>query len=304
VEGATTIPVTVVIPVKNEAASLPACLDRLAGLAEIVVVDSDSSDGTREIAEKRTTVLNFRWSGGFPKKRNWVLQTYPFKTDWVLFLDADEHLTEPFKAAMATAIQQRDIAGYWLNYRNQFMGRILRHGVRQRKLALFRVGAGAYERIDEARWTSLDMEVHEHPVLDGPVSEIHEPIDHLDDRGIRHFIARHNEYSTWEAERLIALEGAGSAASARLTPRQKRKYRYIEKAWFAPAYFALTYFAKGGFLDGRAGFAYAVLKSMYFFDTRLKIREQRERRTRPAPSFENGADPQVRSLSPETERGS
>jgi glycosyltransferase involved in cell wall biosynthesis len=271
------IPVTVVIPVKNEAANLPACLDRLDGLAEVVVVDSDSNDGTRQVAEKRAKYLNFCWQGGFPKKRNWVLQTYRFETEWVLFLDADEHLTEPFKAEMARAIQRSDVAGYWLNYRNQFMGRILRHGVRQRKLALFRVGSGAYERIDDARWTTLDMEVHEHPVLEGVVSEIREPIDHFGYRGLHHFIARHNEYSTWEAERMIALEKAGPAALAQLTPRQKQKYRNLDKAWFALAYFALTYFAKGGFLDGRAGLVYAFLKSVYFFDTRLKIRELRER---------------------------
>jgi glycosyltransferase involved in cell wall biosynthesis len=269
----TQLPVTVVIPVKNEAENLSACLAALGGFAEIVVVDSASTDRTVEIAKAAgATVLNFRWAGGFPKKRNWVLQTFAFKTDWVLFLDADEKPTPAFKAAVAAAVAKPDYVGFWLHYRNHFMGRVLRYGVPQRKLALFRVGSGYYERIDDPGWSALDMEVHEHPVLDGIVGEIAEPVEHKDFRGLHHFIGRHNEYSSWEAHRYIALI-KDQVAWDRLTPRQKLKYRNLRRWWYAPAYFMATYLWKGGWLDGGPGFIHAMFKFAYFFEIRAKISE-------------------------------
>ena len=147
-------------------------------------------------------------------------------------------------------------------------------GLPQRKLALFRAGAGLYERIEDPGWSKLDMEVHEHPQLDGAVGHIAAQIDHLDFRGIEHFIARHNSYSTWEVHRRAQLMADTDGAWARLTKRQKTKYRALDKWWFAPAYFLGTYIAKGGFLDGAAGLHYALLKFAYFHDIKLKIDER------------------------------
>ena len=235
----TPIPVTVVIPVKNEERNLPACLAKLGSFTEILIVDSDSEDRTRQIAETAgAKLINFVWQGGFPKKRNWVLLNYKFTTPWVLFLDADEHLTDVFLQEARAKISQERYDGYWLNYRNHFLGRVLKFGVPQRKLALFKVGAGLYERIDDARWSELDMEVHEHPVLQGQVGEIHAPIDHVDFRGLDHFIDRHNSYSTWEANRYLQLR-ASPEESQRLTQRQKTKYRHIARWWFPVAIFRI-----------------------------------------------------------------
>ena len=90
------------------------------------------------------------------------------------------------------------------------------------------------------------MEVHEHPVLKGPVGEISAPIDHLDFQGLHHFINRHNSYSTWEANRYLQL-GADPKDLRRFSRRQIAKYRYIARWWFPLAYFMLTYIVRGGF---------------------------------------------------------
>lgn len=269
----TPLPITIVVPTRNEERNLDACLSRLVSFAETWVVDSRSTDGTRAIADRHgVRWIDFDWSGDFPKKRNWVLANHPPATPWVLFLDADERLTDAFVAELRQALAgERPEVGFWLNYTNHFMGRVLRHGVPQRKLALFRVGAGHYERIDDKRWSNLDMEVHEHPMLDGAIGEIKSPIDHLDFRGIDHYIARHNAYASWEAKRHADLMTRGDAAWAALTPRQRTKYRNLSRWWFAPAYFAGTYFLKLGFLDGGAGFHHAFLKMLYFYEIRLKI---------------------------------
>jgi hypothetical protein len=116
------------------------------------------------------------------------------------------------------------------------------------------------------------MEVHEHPVLQGPIGEFSSPIDHLDFRGFDHFMARHNAYSTWEAKRFLQLRN-DAAEMSRLTPRQVTKYRYVSRWWFPSAYFVLTYFIYRGFLDGRAGFIYAVFKARYFMQIYKKIAE-------------------------------
>lgn len=275
------LPITIVIPVKNEAIFLPACLKSLEGFAEILVVDSGSTDGTQDIALRAgCTVIDFKWNGGFPKKRNWALQTYAFKTDWVLFLDADERIGQDVKAELARKISSGSDSAYWLNYHNHFMGKVLRHGVLQRKLAMFRRDRGMYERIEDKGWSALDMEVHEHPVIEGSVGEIAAPLEHEGYRGFKHFIGRHNEYSSWEAGRYLALRG-DAEAWAKLYPRQRRKYANLASIWFGPAYFVYTYIARAGFLDGRTGFIYAALKAIYFFEVSIKIHEAKAARPDP-----------------------
>jgi len=244
---------TIVVPVKNEAHNLPACLASIEGVPHLLVVDSGSTDATLDLARAAgAEILQFKWPGGFPKKRNWVLETYQFKTDWVLFLDGDERLTPAFKRDLAPALARTDVVGFWLNYHNHFMGKVLRHGVPQRKLALFRVGAGFYERIEDPGWSTMDMEVHEHPVLDGATAEIAGAIDHQDFRGLHHFIARHNEYSSWEARRFLAMR-ADADAWAGLTPRQRLKYDNLTRWWFAAVYFLYAYAVRGGWRTGVGG---------------------------------------------------
>lgn len=273
--AANPLPVTVVVPVRNEAMNLPLCLARLGPFAEVVVVDSQSTDGTREIATSfGARLIDFDWNGRFPKKRSWVLLNHAFTTPWVLFLDADELVTEEFVTTLRQLLPAPNHDGFWLRYNNHFMGRQLRYGVPQRKLALFRVGVGTYEQIDEIRWSDLDMEVHEHPVLEGSIGVIRAPLEHKDDRGLEHFITRHNSYSSWEAKRFLRIEADGDEVT-KLTVRQKVKYRALTRWWFAPAYFMLTYVLRLGFLDGEEGYVYAWMKAAYFSQVRAKIIERR-----------------------------
>ena len=168
-----TIPVTVVVPVKDEERNIAHCLSRLGRFAHVWVIDSGSEDRPAKIARTHgAELIQFRWDGTYPKKRNWVLLNQPIPTEWVLFLDADELVDETFCAELVNAIGCAEKVGYWLQFTNYFLGTPLLHGDPQRKLALFRVGAGLYERIDEDSWSALDMEVHEHPVLNGHVGEI------------------------------------------------------------------------------------------------------------------------------------
>jgi glycosyltransferase involved in cell wall biosynthesis len=272
------LPVTVVLPVKNEELNLPRCLARLARFQRIVVVDSNSTDQTRAIAERfGCEVIPFQWNGRFPKKRNWYLMNHAPATPWVLFLDADEFVTDEFVDELARTLPGTPHAGFWILYSNHFLGTRLRHGIPMRKLPLFRVGAGMYEKIDEESWSALDMEVHEHPVLQGTVGSLRSMIEHDDDKGLHAYIAKHNEYSSWEARRYMSLQSPGRGA-AHFTPAQRRKYRHMTRWWLAPAYFLYSFLWKRGFLDGHSGWAFAWMKAIYFLQIRLKIAELKQSR--------------------------
>ena len=203
-----------------------------------------------------------------------MLLNYKFATDWVLFLDADETVTEPFLAEVAEAVRGGAAKAYWLNYTNIFLGKKLRFGLPQKKIALLKVGAGLYEKIAEDRWSALDMEVHEHPVIDGLVGQIRTPVRHEDYRGILKFIDRHRNYAAWEARRLIELRKAPS--HGQLTSRQEFKYKYLDKWWYPYFYFLYVFFIRLGFLDGAAGFYYATYKMWYFITIGLLIYEYRK----------------------------
>lgn len=274
------LPVSVCIPVRNEEKAIAACIGSLAGAFEdVVVVDSNSTDRTAHLASSLgARVFQFSWNGRFPKKRNWALRNVPFVNDWILFLDADEHLTPPFIAELRRVLPTTAHVGFWVSFTNNFMGRKLRYGDRFQKLALFLRSAGEYEEFPEEFWSSLDMEVHEHPVLQGSTGAINARIDHRDDRGLHHYIAKHNDYSTWEANRFKWFTTAGQAAWKRLSRRQRFKYRNLDKWWLAHVYFWTCILVKRGFLDGVAGWRFATMKRRYFQDVRLKTIEQAQSR--------------------------
>lgn len=269
------LPITVVVPIKNEAANLSTCLSRLNRFEQVLVVDSGSTDSSAEIAEQHgAQVLQFKWDGHFPKKRNWVLRSHKFETPWVLFLDADEQVTPEFVRELERVLPSTRCDGFWISYQNYFMGRLLRHGDQLRKLALLRLGHGEFERIDEERWSALDMEVHEHLLVQGPTGEIRARLIHNDFKGLHAYYERHNHYSSWEAARFLALQ---STRSRNWTVRQKIKYRLLRSPLFPLLYFVGSYGLKGGFRDGSAGLRLSVCKAFYFYQIQLKIAEAKAR---------------------------
>ena len=272
-----TLPVTVILPVKNDAETLATSLAHLKRFQKIVVIDSESEDGTDKVAaEHGAEYIPFRWNGKPPKKRTWYLDNHDISTDWVLFLDADELANDEFCDEVERAISTQSHVGYWLTYQNWFMGKYLRHGDPFSKLALFRHDAGRYEQVCDERWTKIDVEVHEHPILDGTVGRIHKPLAHDERRGLTSYIGKHNHYSTWEANRFLALDRGDEKLWKSMTRRQRYKYRHVDKWWFCWAYFIHAFILKRGFLDGRAGFVFAALKRQYYSHIRLKIRELRD----------------------------
>jgi glycosyltransferase involved in cell wall biosynthesis len=267
---------TIAIPVKNEEINLPRCLEAIGKdfATNIVILDSGSTDQTRQIANRfGVEIIDFVWNGKFPKKRNWYLRNHDINTKWVLFLDADEYLTEEFKLELRSTLAESNHQGYWLSYKVYFLGKELKGGYPLRKLALFQVNSAEYEQIDEEHWSELDMEVHEHPIVKGKVGIIKGKIDHQDFRGTSNFITKHNEYASWEAARF--LKASKSKPSENWTIQQKIKYRLMNSVFIIPAFFFGSYILYRGFRDGARGFAHAILRMSYYTQIYCKIQENR-----------------------------
>ena len=257
---------TIAIPVKNEASNLPDCLNAIGKnlSTNVVLIDSGSTDGTRQLArEWGAEIFDFNWDGKYPKKRNWFLLNHTPQTEWVLFLDADEILSEDFKNELRNTLPHTSMNGFWLNYSIYFMGKTLRGGYPLQKLALFRIGKGLYERIDEDNWSQLDMEIHEHPIIDGPIGKIKSHIDHIDDRGIEHYKSKHEAYAKWEASRFINAKNNPTIRKT-WTWKQRIKYILMGTPFSGLVFFIGSYFLLRGFIDGQRGFKFSLLKMRYF----------------------------------------
>ena len=173
----------------------------------IYVIDSYSNDKTTSIAESMgAEVIKFKWNGKLPKKGGWFLANYKIKTKWILFLDADEILTESFKSEIKKILPKTNFKGFYVSYSVYFLGKKLKGGIKMKKLSLFQTNYGSYEQIEDDSRSKLDIEVHEHPIIQGNVGSIKSEIDHKDFSGIERYIEKHNQYSSWETHRFFKIK--------------------------------------------------------------------------------------------------
>jgi glycosyltransferase involved in cell wall biosynthesis len=277
------VPVSVIVPIKNEAENLPRCLSSVQWADEIFVVDSHSTDGSPQIAERhRAKVVQFEFNGIWPKKKNWALENLPFKNEWVLILDADEVLPPEARDEIAKAIvDPGDNVGYWINRRFIFLGQWLRHSYYPNwNLRLFRHAMGRYEKLTSADTKSGDNEVHEHVVPKGPTARLRCEMDHYAFPSVEVFVEKHNRYSNWEARVAVdeLLRGSfGDLSHARVERRRCLKM-FSQRLPFRPLLrFLYIYIWQRGFLDGRNGYYFARLHAFYEFLCVAKTYELRER---------------------------
>ncbi len=282
------IPVSVLIPAKNEEENLSACLESVAMADEVFVVDSHSEDRSVEIAESYgAKVVQFNFNGRWPKKKNWSLENLPFNNDWVLIVDCDERITPELWEEIAVAIHDEKYEGYYLNRRVFFLGKWIRYGGKYPdwNLRLFKHKQGRYENLStEGVPNTGDNEVHEHVVLKGEVGYLKNDMMHEDFKDIFHWLERHNRYSNWEARVyynvLTGKDDSGTIGASLFGDAVQRK-RFLKKIWvrlpFKPLLrFILFYVIQLGFLDGKAGYIYGRLLSQYEYQIGVKLYELRQ----------------------------
>lgn len=265
------VPVSIIVPIKNEAANLRRCLDSVRWADEIFIVDSQSTDGSLEIAEEYgAQVVQFQFNGTWPKKKNWALENLPFRNDWIFILDADEVLPPEAQSEFNRAVGDAgETAGYWINRRFMFMGKWLRHSYYPNwNLRLFRHSLGRYEKLTDADTRSGDNEVHEHVIVKGSTGRLRCEMDHYAFPTVEVFIEKHNRYSNWEARVSADRQLSGTAAqiSRGDVGRRRRLKQLSQRLPFRPLLrFLYIYVWQKGFLDGREGYYFARLHAVYEF---------------------------------------
>ena len=288
------LPLSVIIPVRNEAHNLPRCLDALRNCGEVYVIDSGSTDDTRAIAELRgAKVVQFEYRGGWPKKRQWAMDNLPLAHDWVLLLDADEGMTPELESEIRGAIGDAKFDGYFIALQMHFLGRPLQHSDASFwKLSLFRRGKARYEcRLKEQDSSMADMEVHEHVVCDGPTRQLQNPLVHRNVESLFRYIQKHNEYSNWEAKVWLSLDGGSGERELQPafwgTQAQRRRWlrrKFMGLPGFPVLFFVYKYVFRLGFLDGVPGLIYCGFQSVQFLHIKAKIYELKVRERGRHPS--------------------
>lgn len=280
------IPISVLIPTRNEEANIEKCLHSLDWAEDVWVVDSHSRDRTVELARAHGAhVVSFAWDGRGPRKKNWALAHLPFRHPWLLLLDADEEVTPELREEITQLLKRGpDCTGYLIRYHYEFLGRRLRHGDPLWKMALVEHRRARFEHICVPEVNRYDVELHEWLCVDGPVGRLRAPLLHRDADDLRHFFDRHNTYSDWEAllRTRYACRDRSGEVRPRLwgTPVERRrwlKWLFLAAPGRPLLYFFYSYLLRGGFLDGRAGFHYNALKAFYWYQVRLKEYEIRLR---------------------------
>ncbi|MHB8109971.1 MAG: glycosyltransferase family 2 protein [Syntrophorhabdaceae bacterium] len=228
IEKDTRLPLSVYMITYNNGATIARALESIAGWAgEIIVVDSHSTDGTTEIASRYCDVLQFDTSD--------LREKYQSAHDrcmlpWLLFIDADEWLTDAFKREVEEVISLKPaISGYMADRRNIYLGREIRHGgwYPDREIRLYKKNSGSWQGGIHAR-------IH----INGQVGQLKNFYLHTPYMDIAHQIRTIDRYSEAYARDLF---------------RAGRRF-HIANILFRPVYrFFRDYIFKLGFLDGVPG---------------------------------------------------
>lgn len=260
---------TIAIVTYNEEENISECITSFRGIANrILVIDNYSTDNTASIAEALgaevvKSKLHVR------ERIKWVLSDGIVSSKWILFIDADERMTEEsskeFKHLCEKYANNEKVNGIVVRYRNHFMGKDLHHGGFSplRKLRAFKPGTAYYETMD----------VDEHYVLfQGEMVYMKTDFLHLDYKGLRHWVDKHTIYAQRSAidyKKKILLNETINYHGLEFEAKIKRflKYKVYYKlpsglrAWL---FYVYCYYIRLGFLDGKEGKLYAFLHSYWY----------------------------------------
>ncbi|UCB52506.1 MAG: glycosyltransferase family 2 protein [Candidatus Zixiibacteriota bacterium] len=244
--------ISCVIITYNESKNIKRCLESVSWTDEIVVVDSYSTDDTREIASAFTDKIHqLKWSGFGPAKE---CAKSKATGDWILSVDADEVVSGKLREEIQGITEsQGSLDSYFIPRRSNFLGRWIRHGgwYPDLVLRLFRKEKGGF----------TDRVVHEEVKVSGSTGRLKNDLLHYTDPDLDHYLKKLNRYTTLDALQLFR-EGRGAG---------------VLDILFRPILTLVKmYFFKLGFLDGVPGLILAVSSSFHVFSKYVKLWHLRE----------------------------
>jgi len=252
---------SVVITTYNEAEHIGPCLDSVAWADEKIVVDGESTDHTREIAEGRGARVFVQTN--YPMlnhNKNYGMEQA--KGDWVMSLDSDERVSPGLRDEICAALSCSPVDGYRIPLRNFFWGKQLR-----------RAGGypGVVTRICRRGNGRFGTEyVHQGLEIEGAVESLASPLHHYPARNLYELIAKLNFNTTMTANHFGRKGTRGSIPRACLHAFGDFIYRY---------------FCRGAFIDGAAGFVLCAVRAMYVFTWQMKLWERKKVDNRGSPAL-------------------
>lgn len=254
--------VTAIVLTCDEEPNIGRCLDSLGWCDQVIVVDSGSTDATRQIAQDRgAEVLEQRWLG-FARQRQWAQEHSSVRHDWVYFVDADEWVSPELACEIADAVTSGNAVAYSQRFRTIFLGTWIQH-------------AGWYGstliRLFDRRRAGWDVTANfaERVVVDGRVGRLRNDLVDEDLKGLASWMAKHVRYAALEAERRQARTGAGWHR-VRNRPQSLPLTRAVAKEIVFPlvpfkplALFIYMFIIRGGWKDGRAGLSFCLLHAWH-----------------------------------------
>jgi glycosyltransferase involved in cell wall biosynthesis len=268
--------VAVIIISENEELNIIHALASCRNWArEVFVVDSFSRDRTTALAESYGASVFQHQYIQFADQRNWAMANLPISAEWVLFLDADEKLTEGLREEIDDALARLDasVSAVRVSFEFYFLGRRLRWANRHpARVRLIRKG--------RVKWSGEGA--REYAAYSGEAPLLKNRIIHDDRKGLMAWIARQATYADREADVLVAeehrLRGSGECGL------REEKNKRLRRIWNGLPicvrpflYFLYRYILRLGFLDGRAGFIYLFFQSLWMrmlIDARYLERKQ------------------------------
>ncbi|NNJ84300.1 MAG: glycosyltransferase family 2 protein [Gammaproteobacteria bacterium] len=272
------IPVSAIVLTRNETTNIARCLEAMNAIADVVVVDSFSTDDTLSLAETARSDVRIFLNAfkDFGDQRNWALDNCEPKYPWVLFVDADEFCTPAFLDELAAFVAKPEIfVGAFIAGKNYFLGHWLKHSTLypSYQLRLLKLGQVRYRKEGHGQ----------REVTDGPLHYFIEGWHHNGfSKGVYEWIERHNRYSSHEvalierlrAERIewhnvfkwkgdpIARRRALKRLGAKIPLRPLMRFLY-------------AYIWRRGFLDGYPGLLYCLLRVAHDIHILAKLAERR-----------------------------
>ncbi len=245
------IPLSVIIITKNEEHNISDCLHSVRWAKDIVIVDAESKDATVEKAKQYTHKIFIKPWLGFAEAKTFAVQHT--ECDWVLWLDADERVTEELAQEIQQLLQEKIISynSYFVARRAYFLGRWIKHSgwYPGRVVRLFHKNYAAFN----------SAAVHEGLEIKGESGILRNDLLHFTDPNLHHYFEKFNRYTTLASQELFS---------------QKRKFRLVDLLLRPSWLFCKMYIIKLGFLDGIQGFILAIISSVYVFTKYAKLWEQ------------------------------
>jgi len=266
---------SVIIMTKNEESNIRKCLNSVQDFDQVFVIDSQSEDNTCKIAESLgAEIVNFIWNGRYPKKKQWCLDNLQFKYDWVLYVDADEEIYPELAQELGSLLNAGPgHAGYFVGSDYVFCGKVLKYGHRIYKLIFFNRHKGRFIDYDDLDITNMwEVEGHYQPNISGSTKVLEHSILHDDHNSLYDYFSRHNRYSDWEAT-LRSKNAMLSSDEAQPGMRKHLKRIFSKMPFKGLVAFVHSYLVHLGFLDGIAGFNFALARGFYYWQIGIKQQE-------------------------------